>query len=435
LALSAATFTVGAPSSGTITGATVGSTITASGLPTGLTIDGVARTWAWDGTGTAGSGSFTLTETLAGYSNSPHANVISYSIVAASSAPVLSNPTNTGQWDTLLPATAFVGDSVHLLIFSDSGLTTQVQHLVKMITPDEMAGGGGASNWSVLATPPPRDATTGVITGLAMGVGPRWWYAYIQRDDGTTSPNSNVINATIIATVGNLPNLQVWLDPSDLTTMFKDTAGTIPVTADGDAVALVLDKSGNGNHFQQATAGLRPLYHTAAGINWLAFDGVDDVLESVTTANMGCATVVIGARIDSTNGPWVGLLGEKSGQASPAVITGFQKESSNSNFTSRTSDAGTLADDTHYWSNKTTQTKNFTLNTIEVHSADGTGRTGAITFGGTIVSLGAVPATGAGNSKINFYGLILAGSTDTQILSTANRNTAEDYIASKSGAY
>ena len=35
----------------------------------------------------------------------------------------------------------------------------------------------------------------------------------------------------------------VWYDPSDLTTMFQDRAGTTPVTAPGQTVGLVLDKS------------------------------------------------------------------------------------------------------------------------------------------------------------------------------------------------
>jgi hypothetical protein len=34
-----------------------------------------------------------------------------------------------------------------------------------------------------------------------------------------------------------------WYDPSDLTTMFKDRAGSTPVTADGQTVGLILDKS------------------------------------------------------------------------------------------------------------------------------------------------------------------------------------------------
>lgn len=35
----------------------------------------------------------------------------------------------------------------------------------------------------------------------------------------------------------------VWYDPSDLTTLFQDTAGTTPVTAPGQTVGLMLDKS------------------------------------------------------------------------------------------------------------------------------------------------------------------------------------------------
>ena len=34
-----------------------------------------------------------------------------------------------------------------------------------------------------------------------------------------------------------------WYDPSDLTTMFQDIYGTTPVTADGQTVGLILDKS------------------------------------------------------------------------------------------------------------------------------------------------------------------------------------------------
>ena len=39
-----------------------------------------------------------------------------------------------------------------------------------------------------------------------------------------------------------------WYDNQDLTTMFQDTAGTVPVTAVEQPVALQLDKSGKGNH-------------------------------------------------------------------------------------------------------------------------------------------------------------------------------------------
>lgn len=51
----------------------------------------------------------------------------------------------------------------------------------------------------------------------------------------------------------------VWYDPSDLSTLFQDAAGTTPVTAVEQPVGLMLDKSGNGNHAFQTTATSRPV--------------------------------------------------------------------------------------------------------------------------------------------------------------------------------
>lgn len=68
-----------------------------------------------------------------------------------------------------------------------------------------------------------------------------------------------------------------WWDPSDLSTMFQDSAGTTPVTAVGQPVGLIRDKSGKGNHLLQATAASRPvLAQDAGGFLHLSFDGVDD---------------------------------------------------------------------------------------------------------------------------------------------------------------
>lgn len=73
-----------------------------------------------------------------------------------------------------------------------------------------------------------------------------------------------------------------WYDPSDITTLFQDSAGTTPVTAAGQPVGLMLDKSGRNNHARQATATARPLYQIDSGRPYLALDGVDDFM--VTTA-------------------------------------------------------------------------------------------------------------------------------------------------------
>lgn len=44
-----------------------------------------------------------------------------------------------------------------------------------------------------------------------------------------------------------------WYDPTDLTTLFQDAAGTTPVTAVEQPVGLMRDKSGNGNHATSLT--------------------------------------------------------------------------------------------------------------------------------------------------------------------------------------
>ena len=80
-----------------------------------------------------------------------------------------------------------------------------------------------------------------------------WYYYYILRTGGgvpTFSP------ASLFAA----SEQGVWYDPSDLTTLFQDSAGTTPVTATGQTVGLMLDKSGRGNHATQATTASRPTY-------------------------------------------------------------------------------------------------------------------------------------------------------------------------------
>jgi hypothetical protein len=73
-----------------------------------------------------------------------------------------------------------------------------------------------------------------------------------------------------------------WFDPADLGSLFQDAAGTLPVTASGQPVGRMLDKSGNGNHASQPVSAARPTYQAGDGLHWLAFDGVDDFF--VTTA-------------------------------------------------------------------------------------------------------------------------------------------------------
>jgi len=102
-----------------------------------------------------------------------------------------------------------------------------------------------------------------------------------------------------------------WYDPSDLSTLFQDSAGTTPVTASGQPVGLMLDKSGNGNHATQAIAAARPIYTEGSGLAWLAFDGVDDAMEIQNAAFSftGDQSVWVAAKHDTGNGANIYLMG------------------------------------------------------------------------------------------------------------------------------
>lgn len=73
-----------------------------------------------------------------------------------------------------------------------------------------------------------------------------------------------------------------WYDPNDLSTMYQDAAGTVPVTGVGQPVGLIRDKSGRNNHAYQTTSASRPILRKNAvtGANYLEFDGTDDFLQT-----------------------------------------------------------------------------------------------------------------------------------------------------------
>lgn len=59
----------------------------------------------------------------------------------------------------------------------------------------------------------------------------------------------------------------VLYDPSDMSTLFQDSAGTTPVTAVEQSVGRMLDKSGRWNHATQATTPKRPVYSRRVALN------------------------------------------------------------------------------------------------------------------------------------------------------------------------
>ena len=101
-----------------------------------------------------------------------------------------------------------------------------------------------------------------------------------------------------------------WFDPSDLSTLFQDAAGTTPVTAAGQSVARINDKSGRGNHATQATAAQRPQYQVYSK-PVLNGDFVDDNITFDGSAMTACQSAYV-----TQNGWMVGASGSNYGSLS-----------------------------------------------------------------------------------------------------------------------
>lgn len=84
-----------------------------------------------------------------------------------------------------------------------------------------------------------------------------------------------------------LPGLALWYDPTDRATLFQDTAQSVPVTADGDPVACIRDKSGKGHHALQADPAARPVFRDDGTARWIDF--------SATGAWMSCPALDLSA--------------------------------------------------------------------------------------------------------------------------------------------
>jgi hypothetical protein len=238
----------------------------------------------------------------------------------------------------------------------------------------------------------------------------------------------------------------LWLDPSDLSTLFQDSAGTTPVTADGHPVGKILDKSGNGYHASQSTASKRPLYRTSGGLSWLEFDGVDDSLSlsgsGLNILRNSPAATGIAAVKDNTPGSLRVFL----------QVT--RQADSNTRYQMRTSASSAYEMQTR-WDDVTstvvsggTVTGSSQVVTMSADFATGGSGSHKIRVNGTQVASGA-QVGGAGNTPdtasqrvsvgsfveiANWYsGRIFQLILFRSVLNAANLALAESYVAGKAG--
>lgn len=230
----------------------------------------------------------------------------------------------------------------------------------------------------------------------------------------TPTPN----RASLIDVPLTLPGLSLWIDPSDMFTLFQDGGGSTPTTASGQSVGMIRDKSGNGRHLVQATAGNRPLFGESGGKRFL------DFVSSDTLAYVGAtpvATAIVGAYMGSGSNSNAGLVTNTNNTDSGPRYIWTRREST----TDWTSDGSALAGSGRMWRDGA-QTVSFVANGSAVYSADSTGVTPPTSLGSGVL-LGQDRGLSGRYLVGRIYGLILCSG----ILSDGDRARAEAWMMAK----
>ncbi len=227
-----------------------------------------------------------------------------------------------------------------------------------------------------------------------------------------------------------------WYDPSDLSTLFQDANGTIPVTTDGDPVGLMLDKSGNDNHVTQTVSAARPTYRTDGVLHWLASDGVDDQLKSgkVFTVDEGFY-VAGGFEVDAYGGPgalvslfgvafttYVNVLGVRASASGPASWLGCSSRVGAALFMAFKPNAFVLAESFVLSGWHESNVIYFSKNSGEL-----SGNSAADVLGRSHPNLELVIFNGAFSPPARFYGGVWLGNSIDNI----SKIDTENYLAGK----
>lgn len=119
--------------------------------------------------------------------------------------------------------------------------------------------------------------------------------------------------AAVIAALFGGGEQGAFYDPSDLSTLYQDSAGTTPVTADGDPVGRMEDVSGNDIEASIPDSADRPLY---AG---LTYDGLGDGLQMQIPVGFGSVRkdIFILCKPNSQT-RWVPFCADRSGTSTYA---------------------------------------------------------------------------------------------------------------------
>lgn len=128
-------------------------------------------------------------------------------------------------------------------------------------------------------------------------------------------------NANPISGLFNSGEKGIYFDLNDLSTMYQDAAGTIPVTAIGQNVGCIKSKYGNFQWKRDTIDNQAKLYKdSVTGANYILNDGIDDayINNGEIVINSTSLTVFMAARIIGRSSPTSYIL-----QGSPALTISY----------------------------------------------------------------------------------------------------------------
>ena len=236
----------------------------------------------------------------------------------------------------------------------------------------------------------------------------------------------------------------VWYDPSDFSAMFQDAAGTVPVTAVGQPVGRILDKSGRGNHaFNPSgnSANYPVLQQDGTYRYYLAFNGVNQWLQTNSIDFTYGDKMFVCAGVRKLSDAAVEIVAELSVQfyanngtfaiAAPGSSTPYGYEFNSRGTQNSITNAGYAAPITNVISGIGNISGNQAILRVNgTQAAVITTNQGTGNFGNHPLYIGARAGTSYWfNGRL--YGLVVAGkaASDSEIAST------EAWLNQKTGAY
>jgi hypothetical protein len=156
--------------------------------------------------------------------------------------------------------------------------------------------------------------------GLASGIG--------EAVGRTLAGESGGYAAIDPATLFALGEAGAWYDPSDLSTVWQDVAGTVP-GAVGSPVGRISDKSGNGLHM--TSPGLAATFPTlrqdANGKRYIERDGSDDYMESAASLTLQEGfTIAYAGQFAAGAGSGTSAIAALSLNATNYLLCGFRQD-------------------------------------------------------------------------------------------------------------